>query len=185
LIIEDSTTNCPELFYCNCTNAGLKCNSCLAGTGKEGFLYNPRDSSYPKRSHPYIKAQQSLEREQEIERKQDIKYIKGKQNRYKGRQTEKQLTTKLSGMKFNPTSIGNDGKVILKDGTEFPVELKTRLTKFSWPTKKEWDKFKQGSLKFFIVKDANSGEHRVCMDLKTLNELIDIINIYISNDHND
>lgn len=185
MIIEEGSNHCPELFYCNCKNAGIKCNTCLAGSGEESFHYLPVNSKYPKYKHPYIIEQRAIEREVDKERKTSTKYKQAKSNRYKGRASEKQLTNKLNSLKFNPTSISNDGKVILKDGSEFGIELKTRLTKFTWPTKKEWEKFKQQSLKFFIVKDDNTGEHRVCMELKVLNELIDLANINISNGNED
>jgi hypothetical protein len=153
---------CPIKYRLNCKNYELKCNNCKAKDSESanGFYYKPINDIG---EHPYI-----------ILNKQSSE--KGKSYRNKGRNNEKRIINKLSGIP-NKSSIGNDGYISLIENDYLSLEIKTRVEgNRPWPSKLEWDKAMSKGIDVFVV-DSDK-DTRVCMSMDTFNKLINYIKEY-------
>lgn len=149
---------CPIRFAINCKFQDVRCHQCKAIGNGDRLLYQPLNTTPKIEEHPVYEPP-NLDKSR-----------RGRLANTRGRRLEKKIVEAIGG-KHNPSSIGCDGRLI---DLGIKIEVKTRLTGSHYPTKSEWDKAKRQGIKLVIVK-VGEAEPRVCMSLKTLNELLGYI----------
>lgn len=116
-------TNCAPKFYENCRNAHVKCNLCVAGSGKQNLYYDPYINL--EEEHPALNWKTDKQTKQKLQRR--------------AKQTESKLANTIARKTMRSGAANHDGDVLVADDVR--VEVKRRGCRKSWNvTTAEYDK---------------------------------------------